>query len=142
MPASEIQLEGKGLLGQRPVLKPLKPRDPQEAAQLPARLEALRAAAAADNHAVIAPTHVMQRGDEVCGYLSLGGLPTVQAWFDSHHKHAADSLKMIEHGETILREQGHRAFAVCCAETSPFQPHMERMGFKLVGLTQVWIKEL
>lgn len=146
MPHSdEIQMDGGPLkmqLAQRPVLLPLRPRDQQEAALLPERLEQLQRAAAADQHPVIAPTHVMMKGAEIIGYLSLNGLPTVQAWFDSGHKHAADSLKLIEHGETILREQGVRSYAICCAETSPFNPHMNRLGFKLLGTTQVWVKEL
>lgn len=141
MPASEIQLEGKSLLAQRAVLLPLKPRDQTEAEILPAKLQTLQAAAAADQHPVIAPTHVMLKGPDIIGYLSLGGLPTVQAWFDSRHKHPLDSLKMIEHGETILREQGVRQFALCCAEQSPFHPHLERLGFKCLGTTQVWVKE-
>ena len=63
----------------------------------------MNAAAAADNHPVLAPSHVMVKGGQVIGYLSLGSLPTVQAWFDSKNKHALDSLKMIEQGEEIGR---------------------------------------
>ena len=143
MNGTEIQLDGTRLtqLAARPVLKPLKPRDQQEAQALPATLERLTRQAAADQHPVIAPTHIMQKGDEVIGYFSIGGLPTVQAWFDSHHKHAADSLKMIEHLETILREQGVRVFAVACAPQSPFSSHMERLGFRKLGETVMWAKE-
>jgi hypothetical protein len=139
--SNEITVQTTGLL-ERPVLMPLRPRNEREGAALPALLAQLRERAAADNHPVLAPTHIMLRGGKICGYLSLGSLPTVQAWFDTQHKHAADSIRMIEHGETIIREQGHPAYAVCVAETSPFQPHMERLGFKLMGTTQIWIKEL
>ena len=129
-------------IAQRAVLKPLKPRDQREAAALPALLEQLGQQAAADNHAVIAPTHVMVKDGQIIGYLSLAGLPVVQAWFDSHHKHAADSIRMIEHGETIFREQGGRQFAVACTEESPFSPHLERLGFKKLGTTTLWAKTL
>ena len=142
MPASEPQTEIKVQLNQRAVLVPLKPRTPEEAQAFPVRLQALQAKAAADQHPVIAPTHIMMKGEEIIGYLSLGGMPVVQAWFDSRHKHPADSLKMIEHGETIFREQGVRVFAICCADNSPFQPHMERLGFSLLGTTQLWVKNL
>lgn len=140
-----IHLNGDRLtaLAQRAVLVPIKPRDQAEAAALPAKLAQLNDQAAADNHhVVIAPTHLMMKGDEIVGYLSLNGLPTVQAWFDSHHKHAADSLKMIEHGETVFREAGVRMYAICCAEESPFTPHMDRLGFKKLGTTVMWIKQL
>lgn len=144
-PSDEIQLDGSRHVAQlatRAVLVPLRARDAGEAQQINAHVEALQRQANADNHPVIAPTHVMLKGGQIIGYLSLGGLPTVHAWFDSHHKHAADSLKMIEHGETALREKGVRTFGICCAENSPFQPHMERLGFRLLGATQVWVKEL
>lgn len=140
--SEEIQLDGQHLLAQRPVLVSLKPRDQAEAAALPGKLAALTAKAEADAHDVVAPTHLMVKGNDIIGYLSLGGLPMVQAWFDSHHKHAGDSLKMIEHGETVLREQGHRAFGICCMEASPFTPHMERLGFRKLGVTTVWVKAI
>jgi hypothetical protein len=140
----EIKLDGGGLsqLAQRAVLRPLKPRDAQEAQAVPAKLQQLAEKAAADNHPVIAPTHCLEKGGEIIGYFSIGGLPTVQAWFDSQHKHAADSLKMIEHLETILREQGVRMFAVACAPESPFSTHMERLGFRKMGTTVLWGKEI
>jgi hypothetical protein len=99
-------------------------------------------AAAKDNHLVIAPTHVMMRGEQIIGYLSLGALPVVQAWFDSQCGHALDSLKMIEMGEAIFDTQGVKQFAVACAEISPFMPHMERLGFKELGKTTLWVKTL
>lgn len=142
---AEIKLDGTRLvsqLDQRATFKSIKPRDQQEAAQLPQLLGQLQQQAAADNHAVLSPTHVMMKGDKIIGYMSLGGLPTVQAWFDSTHKHAADSLKMIEHAETVMREQGVRVYAVCCADSSPFNPHMQRLGFRFLGTTQVWAKEI
>ena len=127
-------------LHRRTVLVPLRPRNAAEAAALPARLQALAAAAATDAHLVLGPTHVMLAGDKIIGYLSLGGMPTVQAWFDSKHPHAATSLKLIEHGETVLREQGIEQCALCCAENSPFTPHLERLGFTKLGTTVLWHK--
>lgn len=127
---------------QRATLIPLAPRDEAEAHALPAKIHALRQLAAADNHIVLNPTHVMVKGGQVIGYLSLNGLPTVHAWFDTKNKHATDSIKMIEHGETIFRQQGVRAYTVACAEESPFTPHMARLGFTKLGTTVLWHKPL
>ena len=110
--------------------------------QSQAELDALVNQAAADRHCVLAPTHIMVKGDELLGYLSLGALPVVHAWFDSHHKHALDSLKMIEMGEAIFADKGVRQYAVACAAESPFSQHMERMGFKKLGTTVLWTKQL
>lgn len=127
---------------QRAVLLPLKPRTQQEAEAMPARIEALTAAAMADHHRVVAPTHVMDLGGEILGYLSINGLPTVRAWFDSRQKNALQSLKMIEHGETIVRELGHPAFIIGVSPQSPFLPHMGRLGFEQLGTQIVFIKRL
>lgn len=99
-------------------------------------------AAAQDQHLVIAPTHVMLRGEEIIGYLSLGALPVVQAWFDSKSGHVLDSLKMIEMGEAIFDSQGVKQFAIGVTEESPFAPHMERLGFTKLGSTVLWHKTL
>lgn len=135
-------IAGLSQLAQRAVLVPLRARTPAEAQQLEGRIRQLQTQANAEQHPVLAPTHVMMKGDEIVGYLSLAGLPMVQAWFDSQHKVASDSLKMIEHGETIFREQGVQAFGLCCAEESPFTPHLERLGFRKLGATVVWLKNL
>jgi hypothetical protein len=144
MPRSEnlITLPGPELL-RRAELLPLQPRDQAEAQALPAKLDALRALAAEDGHMVINPTHVMVGPEgNIIGYLSLNGLPVVHAWFDTKHKHVRDSLTMIEHGQTILRQQGVRGFAVACAAESPFTPHLPRLGFHQLGATVLWHKYL
>jgi len=99
-------------------------------------------AAAADDHTVIAPTHVMMRGEQIIGYLSLGAMPVVQSWFDSKSGHVLDSLKMIEMGEAVIASQGAAAYQVAVSENSPFAPHMERLGYKPVGKTVLWQKQL
>jgi len=99
-------------------------------------------AAKADNHLCIAPTHVMLRGDQIIGYLSLGGMPVVQAWFDSRSGHVLDSLKMIEMGEAVFDSQGGKQFMIAVDERSPFFPHMERLGFKPVMTTTLFHKQL
>ena len=127
---------------QRAVLVPLRVRNEAEAQATHALVERLKAAAAADQHIVVAPTHVMLAGEEIMGYLSIGGLPTVQAWFNSAHKNPAHSIRMIEHAETIGRERGMPHYCVAVAAESPFSPHMARMGYDLLGTTNLWIKAL
>lgn len=123
---------------ERPILLPLRSQgvEPNQTAQI------IKAAAAADNHATIAPTHVMMKGEKILGYLSLNGMPNVHAWFDTKHPHAADSLKMIEMGELVLREHGMTAFSLLCAEESPFTPHLQRLGFVKMGTTVLYLKQI
>lgn len=128
-----IPLPPGGLLKERALLRPLRDNE---------QLRQLFEAAKADNHQCIAPTHVMMRGNQIIGYLSLGGVPTVQAWFDSKSGHVLDSLKMIEMGEAILASQGAPGFLVAVSDQSPFYPHMQRLGFEPVFATTLWRKKL
>lgn len=123
-------------------LIPLKANSEQEAAQLQQLLERLINAAARDNHMVLAPTHVMVRDGAPVGYLSLGGMMTVQCWFDSSIKNPRHSKDMIRHAESIMRDHGQRGYIVCCSEESPFTPNMERLGFEKLGATVLWQKKL
>lgn len=123
----------KPLLKERARLVPLKDN---------ATARRLFEAAAADDHTVIAPTHVMVRGEQIIGYLSLGAMPVVQSWFDSKSGHVLDSLKMIEMGEAVIASQGASAYQVAVSENSPFAPHMERLGYKRVFTTTLWQKQL
>jgi hypothetical protein len=132
--AEVIPLNGKPLLAPRARLVRVN-GDPE-------LVKAIAQAAAADDHQCIAPTHVMVKGDQIIGYLSLGGMPVVQAWFDTKNPHVLDSLKMIEHGETALAEAGAQTYMVAVSEQSPFRPHLERLGFQPVMETTLWIKRV
>lgn len=140
-PAPEvIHLNGQTpLLKERARLVRVNQGDPAATQEF---VQAIVTAARADQHQCIAPTHAMVRGDKIIGYLSLAGMPVVQAWFDSKSGHVLDSLKMIEHGETAIAEMGARAFMVAVSEDSPFKPHMERLGFQPVMQTTLYLKRI
>lgn len=123
-------------------LIPIRAHDKSEIPMVQQLVERLVNEASRDNHTVLAPTHIMMRGDEILGYLSLGGIATVQCWFKSSVKNPRHSKDMIKHGETVFRERNVQTYVVACAEESPFTPHMERMGFRKLGTTVLWQKQL
>lgn len=127
---------------QRALLLPLRARNQAEQEALPERVARLSEAARQDNHMVVAPTHIVDLGGEMIGYLSINGLPTVRAWFDSRHKNVLRSKRMIEDGELIVREQGHPAYIIGVSPQSPFLPHMAGLGFERLGDQVVFIKKL
>ena len=63
----------------------------------------VRAAAAADGHGVIHPTHAVVRGDEVVGYTSLGSVKLVFAWLDTRKLSAPETLQVIAHAGSRWR---------------------------------------
>lgn len=105
-------------------------------------LKELAVLAAADNHIVMGATHLMRRDGKTVGYLSLGGIATVQAWFDSKELGASDSIRMIEQAEAVLRNCQKGQYLVAVAEDSPFAPQMKRLGFTPVCKTVLWHRKL
>lgn len=127
----------------RSKLVPLRPaQSPEEGQHQAAVMEELAAAAAADQHVVLGPTHVVLKGGRVVGYASVAGMPTMHVWMDRQHTNALDSVRMLEHVEVAMRERGIRHVLLPCAEESPFTPHLERLGFRRLGPTVLYIKEV
>lgn len=108
----------------------------------PALLPALRAAARADEHALLFPTHVVSKGGDLVGYASLDATPIVNVWLDSKRVVALDSVRLLVAAEQRLHERGIRTYVMPCARTSPFFPHMGRLGFKLLGENVWFVKTL
>ena len=110
----------------RTVLEPLRDE---------AQFQALLQAAAADDHVVIAPSHVATQDGQVVGYASLGSIAVVNVWLDSQRVKALDSLRLLKQAESVAKATGLRQYLMPCAHTSPFLPHMERLGFTKLGYT-------
>lgn len=113
---------------------------------LPEELEALRASAEADQHAVIAPTHVFVKDGEVIGYASLAAVPLLLPWFHSEKCKAADSVYFINVMENLLASMlspdGHGMIAVPVAAESPFQPCIEKLGYTRAGEFSLTLKKV
>lgn len=108
-------------------------------------LEALRAVAAADDHQVVAPTHVAVRrqpdGTEtIVGYASIGAIMLVNCWVDSRQVRARESASLLNVVENIAAEKGAQAIALPVAEQSPFYPHIERLGYTPLGWASYNVK--
>ena len=108
----------------------------------PQEFTLLQTVAAADQHTVIGPSHLVTKAGEVLGYASLGTVPMLHVWLDRHPATAGDSLRMLETAEALLADKGVRLVIMPCAEHSPFSQHMERLGFQKLGATVLWAKNL
>jgi hypothetical protein len=108
----------------------------------PERLVELQANAAADNHKVVAPTHVAMKNGEVVGYLSHGAIPTVLVWFDTKKVSAGDSTQLIVKMEEIAMSKGYPAIAVPCSESSPYFPYMPKFGYHDLAQMHMFVRQL
>lgn len=87
----------------------------------------LEANAAADNHGVFLPTHVLE-GDKgkIIGYFSAGAIPTVLTWMSTTEVGALDSVHTIGYVKGLLSNFPMVMFP--CDPKSPFNPYMEKLG--------------
>jgi hypothetical protein len=107
-----------------------------------AELQAVTAAAQADNHAVLAPTHAVYGAEgRVVGYVSILALPMVHIWTDSKACSARDSLQLAQI-DAIVSDRGAAEYLIPCSETSPYFPLMERFGFERVGRVILYRKRI
>jgi hypothetical protein len=115
---------------------------PLQAADLPV-LEAL---AAADNHAVIHPTHVFVKHGEIVGCVSLMNIALVLPWFHTEKCTARDSLYFINQLENLtanlLPAGGPGVGCVPFEQHSPFTPLLERLGYVNAGQFQLTFKKV
>lgn len=90
-------------------------------------MPALVELAKADNHAVIAPTWVVEKGPQIVGYV--GTVPSVLVWLDTQRTKVRDSLVVMNTYENIMRAQGAGIVAVPCMQSSPLHPLMPKAGY-------------
>jgi len=104
--------------------------------------EKLSQLAAADNHIVLFPTHVVEKAGEIVGYLSIGAIPTVNLWMDSERVKASDSIAVLGQLDAIMDDSGIATYFMPCDEKSPYYRVMEKLGFEPIFKSVLHIKNL
>lgn len=117
-------------------LRPLRGRDLEELARL----------AQADNHELIAPSHVFIKDGEMIGCASMATVPLVLPWFHTARCQAADSLYMINQMENLMANllplNGGDLVCVPFVKGSPFEPYIERLGYVNAGEVNIAFKKV
>ncbi len=138
MRAAEHKEEQTGTSGPRP-----NKGDHVRACLRPITLEdlvALRQAAAEDEHRVVAPTHVIVRGERIVGYASIGAMCLVNCWVDSRTVVARESVECLREIERLAFGTGAEAICLPCAVESPFMNYMGKLGYTRLGLSTYNVK--
>lgn len=102
----------------------------------PADEATLRASCEGDNHLMFFPTHVVEKGGEIIGSLSINAVPTVYLWMHTEKAKARDSV-MVQNFLDNFMATFTSCYMVPCVATSPYFDYMKRVGYlhgELAGL--------
>lgn len=103
---------------------------------------ALDAAAKADAHAPLNPTHVIEREGEIVGYFGVNSLPLYRLWFHSEKLKASDSLRLLFMIENQYRMAGVGIIGTIINTESPFYPCAARGGYLECQGDRLFLKPL
>jgi hypothetical protein len=103
---------------------------------------ALAAAARADDHVPLNPTHVIEHDGEIVGYFGVNSLPLYRLWFHSEKIHAGASTRLLFMIENHFRMAGVGLVATVINEHSPFYPAAPRGGYLECLGDRLFLKQL
>lgn len=112
-----------------PRIKPCRPED----------VEMLVALAKADDHVVIAPTYLVEKGQNIVGYI--GTVPSVLIWLDTQRVKVRDSVMVANFFENMMVANNAQIIGVPCAVKSPLRPYLASAGYVDSGTT-LFLKNL
>jgi hypothetical protein len=103
---------------------------------------ALAAAAKADSHAPLNPTHVIERDGEIVGYFGVNSLPLYRLWFHSQKMSASASTRLLFMIENHFRMAGVGIIGTVINVGSPFYPCAPRGGYLECIGDRLFLKQL
>jgi len=109
-------------------------------------LSALMAAAEADGHVLIHPTHVVRKNGDIVGYASLARVRMMFAWLDTHKLKGPESFRAWRLAQEEIRQMQAQSgnqwpVALPCSFDSPLLPFVERMGYLGIGDCRLHLME-
>lgn len=87
------------------------------------------------------PTHLIHLNNEPVGYWSFGNIPVVLAWHD-HGLRVRHSQHIFGAMDTVASERNFGQYILAVQPDSPYIPVMDKFGFKLVGTSNLYTKEV
>jgi hypothetical protein len=91
-----------------------------------------------DNHSNMYPTHVIERHGEIIGASSIARVPLLLVWHHSKKVSAKDSMHLKLVYDSIMETKGFPRYFIACDETSPYNSHMIKLGYKTICKTQIF----
>jgi len=98
--------------------------------------------ASEDGHSVILPSHVVERGGQIIGALSMATVPMFLVYMSLKHATRIDSFCTNVFMQTAAKDHGDKVICVPCHVKSPLRPYMERVGYSPYGTHDLMFKIL
>ncbi len=99
----------------------------------PEDLPTLAAAAAADAHALVAPSHVFEKDGQIVGGISLGRVVLAMPWFHTTKCKVRDTLYFINQSEnlaaSLMPPDSNGLLCVPFVPASPLHPYIAELGY-------------
>lgn len=96
--------------------------------------------AKADDHVVLAPNYVIEKGQQMVGYI--GVIPCVMTWMDTQRMKVRDSAMVLNFLENQLAAGGSNLIAIPCLKTSNFHPFLPSVGYVKCEGTEVFMRNI
>jgi len=103
-------------------------------------LKELQELASEDDHSVILPSHIVQKGSQIIGSLSLATVPMFLVYMSLKHSTAFDSFCANVFMQKAAKEHGDKVICVPCHVKSPLRPYMEKVGYTPFGTHDLMFK--
>ena len=106
-------------------------------------LPGLEKLAAQDNHGALFPTHIVEKRNQMVGYLHIGhgAFPLVLVWMDTQLTNSRDSIAVLNFFENAARDRGAVAIALPCKVDSPYYGYLSRLGY-IPSKTEMFMRHL
>lgn len=103
-------------------------------------LKELQELASEDDHSVILPSHIIQRGNQIIGSLSLATVPMFLVYMSLKRASVVDSFCTNIFMQKAAKEHGDKVICVPCHVKSPLRPYMEKVGYSSFGTHDLMFK--
>jgi hypothetical protein len=103
-------------------------------------VDAVQAAAQADGHVLIAPSHAILKDGKILGSLSM--IPTAMIWMHTKDAKARDTLELQSFIENHFSANGGTAMCLPCTKESPYFSVLSKLGYVDIGQFNLFVKGL
>lgn len=106
-----------------------------------AERKAVIEAAIADNDQMQVPSHIIEKNGKIVGGWALANVPLVLVWHKSDSISPKESMILNNTCRAIMNDRSNAPFVIACNNHSPYMNHMQKLGFKPIWETNLFLSK-